>query len=117
MVATGNPTFEFFEDLEKDGLEIPSELVAEYNEFLSDYAKHEGLLPSGSVPDILGLSKQRWSQLNAKYKFWSAEYFDKKWYSRREIEDFYNVERKTGRPKMDAAKVLKGVLPALKMGE
>jgi hypothetical protein len=116
-VNDSSTTFDFLNELEDNGNVLPPELVQEVQDFKADYDKFNGLLPSGTVPDLLGVSRQRWDQLREKYGFWSKTYFDKTWYSRQEIEDFYKVSRKAGRPSHDVAKVLKSILPALKEGE
>lgn len=104
-------TFEFLNELEQNENQLDGELVQALKGFKTDFQKHNGLIPSGSVPALLNVSKQRWSQLNQKYGFWSAEYFEKTWYSRQQLEDFYKVQRKNGRPAHDVAKVLKSLLP------
>lgn len=111
MEATAE-TFEFLKDLEQNEKALPKELLAELNSFKADYDEHDGLLPSGSVPALLNVSQQRWSQLNKEYGFWSKTYFEKTWYSRRQIEDFYKVRRKTGAAGHSVSKVLKSLLPA-----
>lgn len=111
MQATGETTFEFLNDLEQNENELPGELVQALKDFKADFQEHNGLIPSGSVPALLGVSKQRWSQLNHKYGFWNAEYFEKTWYSRQELEDFYKVERKNGAAAHSVSKVLKSLLP------
>ena len=111
MEATAE-TFEFLKDLEQNENQLPDELVQALNGFKADFKEHNGLIPSGSVPALLNVSKQRWSQLNHKYGFWRAEYFDKTWYSRRELEDFYKVQRKNGAAAHKVSKVLKSLLPA-----
>jgi hypothetical protein len=105
-------TFEFLEQLEQNGNELPSELVQELHAFKADFEEHDGLIPSGSVPALLNVSQQRWSQLNHQYGFWSAKHFEKTWYSRRQIEDFYKVRRKTGHGGHNVSKVLKTLLPS-----
>jgi len=111
MASTGETTFEFLAELEQNDNELPGELVQALNDFKTDFKEHNGLIPSGSVPALLGVSKQRWSQLNHKYGFWNAEYFEKTWYSRQELEDFYKVERKNGAAAHSVSKVLKSLLP------
>ena len=110
MEATAE-TFEFLNELEQNENELPSELVQALGEFKADYDEHNGLIPSGSVPALLAVSQQRWSQLKKEYGFWRAEYFEKTWYSRRELEDFYKVRRKPGAPGHNVSKVLKSLLP------
>jgi hypothetical protein len=111
MQATGETTFEFLNDLEQNENELPGELVQALNNFKEDFKEHNGLIPSGSVPALLNVSQQRWSQLKKEYGFWSADYFEKTWFSRRELEDFYKVERKAGAPGHSVSKVLKSLLP------
>jgi hypothetical protein len=105
-------TFEFLKDLEQNENALPEDVVEQLNGFKADFKEHDGLLPSGSCPALLGVSQQRWSQLTHEYEFWNATYFEKKWYSRRQIEDFYKVRRKAGRPGHSVSKVLKAVLTA-----
>ena len=112
-MSAATETFEFLEQLEQNENTIPAELVQEFKDFRKDYDEHDGLLPSGSCPDLLGVSRQRWDQLRDKYGFWSATYFDKTWYSRRQLEDFYKVQRKQGAAAHSVSKVLKSILPAV----
>ena len=110
-MTSATDTFEFLNELEQNENELPGELVQALNGFKADFKEHNGLIPSGSVPALLAVSQQRWSQLKKEYGFWSAEYFEKTWYSRRELEDFYKVRRKTGAPGHNVSKVLKSLLP------
>ena len=112
MTTLGVTTeFEFLKDLEQNENTVSRGLVQELREFKDDFKKHEGLLPNHTCPELLGVSRQRWDQLRKKYGFWNASYFDKTWYSRRQLEDFYKVQRKNGKPAHDVAKVLKSILP------
>ena len=111
-MTTVTDQFEFLNELEQNENELPAEIVQDLQGFKADFTEHNGLIPSGSVPALLNVSRQRWSQLNEKYGFWSAEYFEKTWYSRRELEDFYKVERKNGAAAHSVSKVLKSLLPS-----
>ena len=110
-MTSATDTFEFLNELEQNENELPSELVQALKDFKADFQTHNGLIPSGSVPALLAVSQQRWSQLKKEYGFWRADYFEKTWYSRRELEDFYKVRRKTGAPGHNVTKVLKSLLP------
>lgn len=105
-------TFDFLADLEQNENELSSELLDELKAFKTDFSEHDGLIPSGSCPALLNVSQQRWSQLRKQYGFWSADHFEKTWYSRRELEDFYKVKRKSGAAGHSVSKVLKSLLPS-----
>jgi hypothetical protein len=113
VIADAKTEFDFLADLEQNENVLPKGIVQELTDFKADFDEHNGLIPSGSAPALLNLSRQRFTQLRAKYGFWSAEYFEKTWYSRRELEDFYKVDRKRGRPSHSVAKVLKSLLPTV----
>ena len=110
-MTSATDTFEFLNELEQNENEVSGEVVQALKDFKADFKEHNGLIPSQSVPALLNMSRQRWDQLKQKYGFWSAEYFDKTWYSRQQLEDFYKVQRKKGRPSHNVAKVLKTLLP------
>ena len=110
-MTSATDTFEFLNELEQNENELPNELVQALKNFKADFQEHNGLIPNASVPALLNVSRQRWDQLREKYGFWSAEYFDKTWFSRQQLEDFYKVQRKTGAPAHNVAKVLKTLLP------
>ena len=110
LEQTATDTFEFLSDLPQAHDAMPEEVRSELDSFMADQKEHDGLIPSGTVPALLGVSQQRWSQLKNTYDFWSAEHFEKVWYSRRQIEDFYKVRRGRGRPASDVAGILKSLL-------
>ena len=110
VVAT-DQHFEFLADLPQREVALDRGIVQELFDFKADYDEHNGLLPNQTVPALLNVSKQRWDQLKKQYGFWTGRYFDKDWFSRRQIEDFYKVQRKAGRPAHDVAKCLKSILP------
>ena len=66
------------------------------DEYISSYMEHYCLILRAVAPDCLQVSKQRFSQIEDKYNFWSKEFFGKTWYSRKELERFHKVERPTG---------------------
>ena len=112
VTTTGATTeFEFLKELEQNENTLPRGIVQELKDFKNDYSEHNGLLPNHTCPSLLGVSQQRWHQLREKYGFWNATYFGKTWYSRRQLEDFYKVRRKNGKPAHDVAKALKSILP------
>jgi len=110
VVAT-DQHFDFLSELPQREVALDRGILQELKDFKDDYKEHEGLLPNHTVPALLNVSRQRWDQLKKKYGFWTAKYFDKDWFSRRQIEDFYKVQRKEGRPAHDVAKCLKSILP------
>lgn len=106
--------FEFLKDLEQREGVLPADLTADIKAFKDDYIEHDGLIMSAVVPDLLQVSKQRWSQLKKKYEFWNKQYFEKTWYSKKQLEAFYLVDRKDGRPGHDVGKILKSLLKEAK---
>jgi hypothetical protein len=112
-VVTSEQTFGFLADLPQRKVALDRGICQELIDFGNDYAEHNGLLPVQTVPALLHVSRQRWDQLRKKYGFWNAQYFDKTWYSRRQIEEFYKVQRKLGKPSHEVAAVLKSLLPTV----
>jgi len=88
--------FDFLKDLPQNESEWPSDLKQEIDEYTSAFMEHDGLILRAVAPDCLQVSKQRFSQIEEKYEFWSKEFFGKTWYSRKELERFHKVERPTG---------------------
>ena len=111
VTADAKTEFDFLADLEQNENALPKGILQELTDFKADFKEHDGLIPSGSVPALLNVSHQRWSQLKKQYGFWSADYYEKTWFSRRELEDFYKVKRKAGVPGHSVSKVLKSLLP------
>lgn len=90
-------TFDFFKDLPKKEEDWPEGLAVEISEYTADFEKHNGLIPQSAAPELLQVSQQRVDQLRKEYGFFRVKYFGKWWYSRRQLEDFWKMERKNGR--------------------
>lgn len=89
--------------------------MAELKLFKADFEKHGGLLPKPTVPGLLGVSRQRFDQMCKDYTFWSAEYFESTWFSRKQIEEFHLKRiKKGGRPAQDRAAVIKAAFSEFK---
>ena len=96
MEAVLATEFDFLKDLPQNESEWPSDLKQEIDEYTSAFMEHDGLILRAVAPDCLQVSRQRFDQLSKEYDFWSKEFFDKTWYSRKELERFHKVERPTG---------------------
>jgi hypothetical protein len=108
MEAATTP-FEFLKDLPQREEDMDPGIVEELKMYTADFKEHDGLLIGQACPALLGVSKQRFSQLKTEYKFWNKEYFGKTMYSRRQLEDFYKVRRAQGRPGHSSAAAIKAV--------
>jgi hypothetical protein len=93
---TGEATFDFFKDLPKREEDWPDGLREEIAGYTDDFKKHDGLIPQAAAPELLQVSPQRVDQLRKEYGFFRVKYFGKWWYSRRQLEDFWKMERKNG---------------------
>lgn len=96
-VAEG--TFEFLDTMEVDKKSLPKSTVDELKEFAEVSEQEGGLLPRASVHTLLGVSRQRWDQLEKEYGVKRFEMFDMLWHSRKEVEAYYVLNKKKGRPK------------------
>ena len=96
MEAVLTQDFEFLKDLPQNESCWPEGLKEEISEYTSAFLEHDGLILRAVAPDLLQVSRQRFDQISEKYDFWSKEFFEKTWYSRRELENFSKVKRPTG---------------------
>jgi len=96
MEAVLTKEFDFLQDLPQNESVWPAGLKEEISEYTSAFLEHDGLILKAVAPDLLQVSRQRFDQICDKYDFWSKEFFDKTWYSRRELEKFYKIDRPTG---------------------
>lgn len=102
-------TFDFFKDLPKREEDWPEGLAAEISEYTADFQKHDGLIPQSAAPELLQVSRQRVDQIVKEYDFLKVQYFGKWWYSRRQLEDFWKLNRKNGRPNAKGPSLKKAV--------
>lgn len=87
--------------------------LEQIDDFAADTKTENGLLLSAVCPDLLGVSRQRFSQLAKQYNFRRFEYFDNTWYSRKEIESFSKVHRSGGRGRPSLVEIAKKTKEAL----
>ena len=81
--------------------------------FTADTAAQGGLLLRAVCPTLLGVTQQRFHQMQKQYKFKEFKYFDNVWYSRKEIESFSKVHRSGGRGRVSLAAIAKKTKEAL----
>jgi hypothetical protein len=109
MSAATTP-FGFLKDLPQRDEDLPLGIVEELKMYTADFKEHDGLLIGSACPALLGVTQQRFSQLKTEYNFWNKEYFGKTMYSRRQLEDFYKVRRKSGAAGHSVTKVIKATM-------
>lgn len=102
-------TFDFLKDLPQREDDWPTELRQEIAAYTKDFEDHDGLIPKAAAPELLQVSRQRLAQLEEEYGFFKVTYFEKVWYSRRELEDFYKVRRVKGQGVPSLKKVAKAM--------
>ena len=81
--------------------------------YTKDFAAEGGLLLRAIVPDLLGVSRQRFAQIHEQYNFKVFEYFDNVWFSRKEIESFSKVHRSGGKGRPSLVEIAKKTKEAL----
>ena len=104
------PTFEFFADVPKDQ-SLSDEVVA----YQKDFNDCKGLIPEQAMPHMLGVSRQRWYQMKADYKFKTYTHFGKNFLSYPIAVEFCKVKRPDG--PSDSAKALRAILQDLSRDE
>lgn len=87
--------------------------LAQIDDFAKDTAAEGGLLLRSVVPMLLGVSQQRFHQMQKQYNFREFRYFDNTWYSRKEIESFSKVQRTGGRGRPSLAAIAKATKESL----
>jgi len=97
MEAVLTQEFEFLKDLPQNESSWPAGLKEEIAEYTSAFQEHDGLILRAVAPDLLQVSRQRFDQISKKYDFWSGEFFEKTWYSRKELENFSKIDRPVGK--------------------
>ena len=88
--------------------------MAELKAYKDDFEEHGGLIIRSAAPELLGVSRQRFDQLLKKYGFWSAEHFEKTWYSCNQLQEFARKRVDAGRPGHDPAAVMKAAFSEFK---
>jgi len=84
---------DLLEQLPANEDEWPEEIRRDLTVFVEATAQENGLIPNGACPACFGVSKQRWLVMAKSYQFKSWLLFGKRWYSRRQLEDFSKVDR------------------------
>jgi hypothetical protein len=85
---------DIFEGLPKNENEWPEELRQDLDVFVAATEEHNGLIPNAAAPACFGVTKQRWEQMSKDYNFKCWKLFGKRWYSRRQLEEFSRIDRK-----------------------
>lgn len=94
---------------QQEGL-FDEDLKADVKEWHDAMKEQGGLLPRAACPGLLGVSRQRFQQLETRYDFWCGIFFGMRFYSYKQLHAFSKVQRKTGRPGQGVAKVLSSLL-------
>ena len=108
-MTTGNGAIQF--DLlsglaEQESSLCPDEL-AQVDEFVRLTKEHGGLILCAVVPELLQVSKARWFQLRNQYQFQRWDMFGHVWHSRKELEAFSKLDRRSGRGRPSLVKIIK----------
>ena len=110
MGTVATTPFEFLKDLPQNEEDLPQSIREELSEYTAALKSENGLLPTAACPALLGVTRQRFYQLRDEYGFKQFKFFDKVFFSRQQLEDFYKVQRKSGAPGSDLAKAIKATL-------
>lgn len=73
--------------------EWPADIREDLETFVAATTEENGLIPKAACHTIFGVSRQRWDQMCKEYMFKTWTLFGKKWYSRKQLEEFYKVDR------------------------
>lgn len=84
---------EIFEGLPTNENEWPEEIREDLKTMAVAMKEENGLIPTGACPELFGVSRQRWHQMCKEYMFKSWTLFGKKFYSRRQLEEFSKLDR------------------------
>jgi hypothetical protein len=95
--------FEFFKDIPKDK-SISEEALA----YAKDFNECKGLIPNAAMPDMLGVSRQRWHQIKNEHGFKVYTHFDKDFVSYPVAMEYCKIHRPTG--PASPAKALKAIM-------
>ena len=71
----------------------PEEILEDLRVFVEATKAENGLIPNAACPTLFDVSTARWSQITREYTFKTWTLFGKKWYSRRQLEDFHKIDR------------------------
>tara|TARA_B100000519_G_C14105692_1_gene373259 strand:+ start:197 stop:538 length:342 start_codon:yes stop_codon:yes gene_type:complete len=71
-------------------------ILPELEEMKEAWTAEDGLVPAAALKEIFQISKQAAHKLPARYALTEYEFFDKKWYSMREVKALRNVKRTNG---------------------
>ena len=105
--------FPFLADL-PETTDLDPSILAELKAYKSDFEEHGGLIIRSAAPALLNVSRQLFDQLLKKYGFWSAEHFEKTWYSCNQLKEFAAKRVAEGRPGHDAAAAVKAAFSEFK---
>ena len=75
-------------------------LTEELYQWKATFKAEDGLVPVAAMEGILGVSRQRVWQLEKKYLWKKFTFFNKAFYSRKQMEEFTNRFRPKGRPSL-----------------
>lgn len=104
---------EIFADLPKKDGAFPDHIKKDLRLAKELYKSENGLIPSAACHEIFQVSRQRWHQMCNEYLFKSWTLFGKKFFSRKQLEEFYTLDRqKFGKfgDKRDVGKMVKDTL-------
>jgi phosphoribosyl-AMP cyclohydrolase len=75
-------------------------LKEELSQWKAAFEAENGLVPVAAMEEILGVSRQRVWQLEKKYLWKKFTFFNKAFYSRRQMEEFKKLDRSGHRPSL-----------------
>ena len=71
-------------------------LLPELEEMKDAWTAEDGLVPAAALKEIFQISKQAAHRIPARYALTEYEFFDKKWYSMREVKALSKIKRTSG---------------------
>jgi len=100
---------DLLEQLPANENEWPEQITEDLKTFAEATKEENGLIPNAACHTIFDVSKQRWDSLKKEYMFKCWTLFGKKWFSRRQLEEFYKIDRQAlgGHSKSQPSKMAK----------
>ena len=85
-------------------------IMPELEEMKDAWSAEDGLVPAAALKEIFQISKQAAARIPGKYALTEYEFFDKKWYSMREVKALAKVKRTSGGQGKQIARMVRDVL-------
>ena len=107
-MSTATLTFpNFLENVPESDQEA---ILPELDEMKVAWEAEDGLVPKAALKEIFQMSQQAAHALPGRYGLTEYRFFDKNWYSKREVEALHKLKRHTGGKGHNMAAMVRDVL-------